>query len=433
MPDDLKLQPQYPLATRIYLGGLIALMQGFTACSNWIKNRASEYPPDIIKTYGSRPGLPVRIFFPKGYYQPSGAGLPLLFTIHGGGFCTGTPADDDKWNRRFADSQGILVVALNYSKAPASRWPGALEDLEQLIHSVLNDDDSLPIRKDCVALAGFSSGGNLALALCQLPGIRREVRPSAVIPIYPLLNLAVPASEMLSSRRFKPELGPGLRGQTRDFMVWMDTIVRWAYVPAGTDLRTPLVSPYYAAAVQREDASATAAAMTTANAATAGQELVGDKEGNGDTTTTTHVLPRHIFLVAAELDLLAHPAWQMACRLAGRSVPTPGVDGDKVGQAGPAPEAGQLILNDERFAFTSDQIIADSTSSDSSSDGGSVRWLLIPDQVHGFDQIPAKWHGSDEAMHDAETKTEQYQRQVGEWLHQVVWRGLQTNPGSTAQ
>ena len=63
------------------------------------------------------------IFFPTHYDLTSPALLPTLFTLHGGGFTVGYASDDDKWNRTFADTYTILVIALNYSKAPWAAFP----------------------------------------------------------------------------------------------------------------------------------------------------------------------------------------------------------------------------------------------------------------------------------------------------------------------
>ncbi|KAH6855893.1 hypothetical protein B0I37DRAFT_395776 [Chaetomium sp. MPI-CAGE-AT-0009] len=126
--------------------------------------------PDIVKAYPVRRRLPIRIFFPSHHDLTSPALLPTLLTIHGGAFTVGTPADDDPWNRTFADSYTVLVIALNYAKAPWAAFPAPLLDTEALYHAILNDE-SLPIDRMRVALAGFDAGANLALALSQLPSL----------------------------------------------------------------------------------------------------------------------------------------------------------------------------------------------------------------------------------------------------------------------
>jgi acetyl esterase/lipase len=274
------------------------------------------------------------IFFPKNYDQTSPQSLPVLFIIHGGGFCIGNPRDDDVLNERFASMHNVLVVELNYRKAPAYPFPTATYDVEALMCAVF-DDESLPIDRSRVAVGGFSAGGNLAMSVCQLPSIRDKIKPAAAVAVYPVLDQTIHTSEKLKMRYYKPELESGIRANTSDYLASWSPTFRWSYIPVGHDLRDPLLSPFFAS---RSD------------------------------------LPPHVFLVGAELDHLAHEAWRMASKLAGRAVPAVT---EVVGQRGPAQDNEALILDDDRFAF--ERVDA----------GGrqSVRWLLVPDEVHGFGKM----------------------------------------------
>lgn len=304
------------------------------------------------------------IFFPSTYDQTSPHTLPTLFTVHGGGFCIGAPDDDDRWNRLFADTHGVLIVALHYAKAPWSPFPGPLHDVACLYLAAAGDA-SLPIDKARVAVAGFSAGGNLALGLCQLPSVRAHAAaPKAVVPIYPAIDLSRAPADKGKRRQYKVGKLPGLRGQERDWVLPLAPIFDWAYVPPGTNLRHPLVSPFYA---NRAD------------------------------------LPGHIFVVGAELDFLADEAHQFALRLAGRQ-------GEALYDAVPGrPEAadgeGRLEMEDERFAW----------------EAGVVRWLLVPDVVHAFDFHVGAGVGGEGSVRDAEGKTVGYMLLVGEWLFGKAW------------
>lgn len=236
-------------------------------------------------------------------------------------------------------------------------------------------DESLPIDKERVAVSGFSAGGNLALSICQLPSVREKIRPTAAMPIYPAVDQSITAEEKVTRRHYKADLGPGLRSQATDMLAGFSPIFKWSYINPGEDLHNPLISPYYA--------------------------------------PPDH-LPRNIYFVAAELDQLSHEAWKMACKFAG--IPEP-KDEDKTGQQAVSSQKGSLILDKEQFAFQK-----------KSPDGGSIGWLLVPDQVHGFDHLPLRWYGEEAAFQDARIKMDQYQQILAEWLHQVVWK----NPGSAS-
>ncbi|KAM0540921.1 hypothetical protein ACHAPJ_013450 [Fusarium lateritium] len=189
-----------------------------------------------------------RIFFPKTYDAKSEKKLPTLLSIHGGGFVVGDPRDDDLWNHTFANMHSVLVVALNYTKAPHARFPTPTYDLEQLILAALSDS-SLPIDKDRVALAGASAGGNLALSVSTLPsmcgsgdGVRRI---KTIIPMYPVVDMSVRRDYKTRTRQYKPSLG-GFRAKPNDYLLRLSPVFDAAYTLPSQDLKDPLLSPIYA-------------------------------------------------------------------------------------------------------------------------------------------------------------------------------------------
>ncbi len=335
------------------------------------------------------------IFFPSSYDQTSPQTLPVLFSIHGGGFCFGESRDDDSWNRDFADKHNILVISLSYSLAPWATFPTPIYDIEAVVLAVLADE-SLPIDRSPrserhglsrTAIMGFSAGGNLALAVSQLESIRTHAQaPAAAVSVYGYLDLSMPPHEKLSNRPFKPELGPP-RGTRSDGLMRFCPTFDWSYIPYGHDLCDPLLSPVYAA---RE------------------------------------YLPPFVACVAAELDMISHESWRLACRLAHEGVETQG--GEIAGRGRPIPDpqskdvgqrlCGQAaasehkgaLLKDERFSF------------EDSWAGGGAKWLLVPDVLHGFDSADLRnMIGGEEAVRDAEMKTVLYTDELGVWLRQRVW------------
>ncbi|GAB1318103.1 Alpha/beta-hydrolase [Madurella fahalii] len=393
--DGAALKRQVPpLLSKVSLASYIYGIKGMLAPIHWLRDwreyfSPPEGHPNIVKAYESRPGLPVRIFFPSSYDQTSPTTLPTLFTIHGGGFCIGCSRDDDEWNRAFADAHHVLVIALNYSKAPAAPFPAAPRDVEALLLSALADD-SLPIDHSRTAILGFSAGGNLALSVSQLPAVRaHRYRPRAAVSVYGCLDLSVPPPDKLRNRPWKPALLPPPRGDLTDPLSRLAPAFDWGYIPYGHDLRDPLLSPAHC-----EVGEAGAAA-----------------------------LPPFVCLVAAELDMLAHESWRLACRLSrrGRVVPDREsadarwrVCGREEGE-GEGVATGLLELGDERFAFEETWAAGGG--------GGGVKWLLVPDVLHGFDNVHIRSVvGGKEAMDDAERKTAAYTAELARWLKEVVWK-----------
>ncbi|KAI1326561.1 alpha/beta hydrolase fold protein [Xylariaceae sp. FL0255] len=390
-------QARASLASRLYHGITINTLQTFGGCIRAARSLYQWfYPldvkPDFVKVYDCRPQLPIRIFFPKTYDQTSPQTLPTIFTTHGGGFCIGNPEDDDRLNERFANMHNILVIALNYRqiirydykqdeyfpgqkigpekcKAPAYPFPTPIHDVEALMLAIFADE-SIPIDKNRIALSGYSAGGNIMLSACQLPSIREQIKPAAIVSVYSTVDLSIFVPEKVAGRYYKPELKAGRRAHTTDYLAGIAPTFNWSYVPYGQELRDPLLSPYYA---PREH------------------------------------LPPHIFFVASELDMLASESWRMANKIAGRPIPA---IADMVGRRDVSSNPDSLILDDERFAF--EHVDANGKS--------SVRWLLVPDEVHGFDHLPASFLGPEDAVRSAHAKTVAYQRLVGEWLLSTAWK-----------
>lgn len=189
--------------------------------------------PTLIKSYPCRPALSTRIYYPPDY--KSGALLPLYLNIHGGGFALGDTQQDDEFCTMWANRTGMLVVSLDYSKAPLHPFPTAVHDIAAVTNAVLADT-SLPIDKAGVIIGGFSAGASLALCASQLPGLKGTIK--AALTFYPIVDWTHPPDVKLEMRPYKS--GP------KDWLevpgYWFD----WAYVPPGQDRRDPLLSPCYA-------------------------------------------------------------------------------------------------------------------------------------------------------------------------------------------
>ncbi|KAK1978531.1 Alpha/Beta hydrolase protein [Colletotrichum cereale] len=359
--DDAYRIPELPLLTKVRHGATAFAVQNLLVRPASFFRGVKEY----VITPENRPELVKTIFFPKDYDRTSKDQLPVLFTIHGGGFVVGTPNDNDDWNQAYASQHSSVVIGLNYGKAPANPFPKPVYDCEALFLAAL-DDESLPLDRTRVALLGWSAGGNLALAAAQLESVRKRL--ACLVPVYPATDLSVEGVDKAPSRRYKPELG-GFRAKGRDFLLDIAPTFDWAYKVPGGCSRDPLMSPYFAS----KDA-----------------------------------LPKRVFLLACELDMLAHEGQRLIHQLAGRPPPPPTVG--KQETAG----KGELILDDERFHFEV-----------SSADGSAYRWLLVPDTVHGFDQHLEGLVRDPALLEDANIKTQKTIDIIGEWV-------LQSPPTSAA-
>lgn len=222
-----------PLLARLALGTAAYSLQNFvlapiftarTIHDRLLPNR--ETHPTESKTYPVRPKLAVRIFFPNATKPAEPTKLPVLLSIHGGGFVVGDPLDDDLWNSRFSNQHNALVVALNYAKAPSNAFPGPARDLQALIPAVLDDPALQPyIDTAKIGITGFSAGGNLVLTVVQDAAIRERITAGAM-PIYPVTDLSLKRAQKTPTRRYKAALG-GSRARTKDPLAPMAPIFDW--------------------------------------------------------------------------------------------------------------------------------------------------------------------------------------------------------------
>ncbi|TVY59630.1 putative alpha/beta hydrolase [Lachnellula suecica] len=231
-PPLLKIRLPFPhrLNCFIRLWLFKFLASTVVAVHRWLYPAPLALRPALIKYYPCRPSLQTRVFFPPNYQ--TGTLLPLYLDIHGGGFAVGDPQHDDEFCAMWAKRTGMLVVSLNYSKAPLHFFPVGVYDIAALAKAVI-DHPSLPIDKTKVAIGGFSSGGNLALCASQLPGLKGRIK--AALPFYPPVDFSHPPSEKLTRRTYKAVSKDSLEFAS----YWFD----WGYVAPGQNRCDPLLSP----------------------------------------------------------------------------------------------------------------------------------------------------------------------------------------------
>ena len=187
--------------------------------------------PAYTKRYDVRPMLENRVFIPKSYQ--SGMNLPLYIDVHGGGFAVGDPQIDDEFCHTFAEKYGFCVVSINYRKAPMYPFPTAVHDVAEVTKAVLADRE-LPIDLSKVVGGGFSAGGNLLLALCQVDGLHKTFK--GIVLVYAVVDFSFKhRGEYRTTKSGNPDM-------LRNMGAWFN----WGYVNVGEDRANPLLSPIYA-------------------------------------------------------------------------------------------------------------------------------------------------------------------------------------------
>ena len=134
--------------------------------------------------------IPARVYWPKGAVA-GGKTLPLLVYFHGGGWVIATNDTYDSSARALANGAGCVVLAVEYRKAPESKFPAAHEDAFAAYKWALAHAGEIGADPKRVAVAGESAGGNLAA------NVSIRARDEGVqMPVHQLLVYPVSGSDM---------------------------------------------------------------------------------------------------------------------------------------------------------------------------------------------------------------------------------------------
>ncbi len=96
-------------------------------------------------------------------YRPATEGPhPIIVYYHGGGWVLGDAVSDDPLCRDLCVRTGAVVVSVDYRHAPEHRFPAAVDDGWAALQWVVENAEALGGVADQLAVAGWSSGANIA-------------------------------------------------------------------------------------------------------------------------------------------------------------------------------------------------------------------------------------------------------------------------------
>ncbi len=130
-------------------------------------------------------GVVVRI-----HRHPDGGAetLPCLFTIHGGGYVTGSRVMDDPMHHALCGPLGVVGASVEYRLAPECPYPGPLEDCYDALAWVVDHADEVGVDPARLGIYGASAGGGLAAALALLVRDRDEFDLRFQVLMCPMLD-----------------------------------------------------------------------------------------------------------------------------------------------------------------------------------------------------------------------------------------------------
>ncbi len=142
---------------------------------------------------------------PVHVYTPQGDGpFAVLLYFHGGGFVIAQTADYDASPRALAEAAGIVVVAVDYRRAPEHKFPAAPDDAYaayQWVRAHATEFNGDPLQ---IAIGGESAGGNLATVVCLMARDRNVTLPVHQVLIYPVVDNDMTRPSYLANAKAAP-------------------------------------------------------------------------------------------------------------------------------------------------------------------------------------------------------------------------------------
>jgi acetyl esterase len=158
---------------------------------------AAQSTPDGLDLVTADIALPAGAAFPAFSMQivrPQGdASLPTVLYFPGGGWCMADRSTHERLVRRLATEANVAVVLVEYTHAPAARFPAQNEQAYAALAYVAANASALGLADHALAVMGEGAGGNMAAALTLLAKTRRGPRIALQILFCPVLSASMNA------------------------------------------------------------------------------------------------------------------------------------------------------------------------------------------------------------------------------------------------
>ncbi|MFG1608795.1 alpha/beta hydrolase [Actinoplanes sp. NPDC049265] len=179
------------------------------------------FPLPVVADFEAS-GVPCRLY-------ATGAGLPVVVYVHGGGWAYGSIETFDRFCRRIAHRSGCAVVSVGYRLTPEHPFPAAHSDVEAVLAYLRKEGADLGLDPSRIAIAGDSAGGQIATV------VARRQRDAATPLDHQVL--IYPALDPLCASESYAELGEYGLDKASMQLAWS------AYVPDPALRFTPDVAP----------------------------------------------------------------------------------------------------------------------------------------------------------------------------------------------
>ena len=134
--------------------------------------------------------IPARVYTPRTLRQSKGL-APCLVFFHGGGWVIGDLDTHDVVCRKLADEGQLIVVAVDYRRAPEYKFPAAVNDALAATAWIADHAKELGIDTARLIVGGDSAGGNLATVVAIAARDGHGPAISGQVLVYPATDFAM--------------------------------------------------------------------------------------------------------------------------------------------------------------------------------------------------------------------------------------------------
>jgi acetyl esterase len=134
--------------------------------------------------------IPARIYRPRKLRQSNGLS-PCLVFFHGGGWVIGDLDTHDVVCRKLADEGELIVISVDYRRAPEHKFPAAVDDAIAATAWIAGHANELGIDTTRLVVGGDSAGGNLAAVVAIAARDGNGPSISGQVLIYPATDFAM--------------------------------------------------------------------------------------------------------------------------------------------------------------------------------------------------------------------------------------------------
>ena len=147
----------------------------------------SVAPLAIPAAHGS---IPARIYTPNKLRQTDGL-APCLVFFHGGGWVIGDLDTHDVVCRKLADEGQLIVISIDYRRAPEHKFPAAVDDAIAATAWIATQAKEFGIDASRLVVGGDSAGGNLATVVAIAARDGNGPAISGQVLIYPATDFTM--------------------------------------------------------------------------------------------------------------------------------------------------------------------------------------------------------------------------------------------------